>query len=182
MAYATSGQGLALRVAQAMNRLAVRRAARAAPAKGFVQQPEPRTIGMFARGRQLMSGHFLMAGRLIEAPATSLWTLAPHDTAFASEAHGFGWLDDLAAVGDGAARARAQDWTWDWIARYGQGRGPGWSPDLTGRRLIRWINHAIFLLNGRTPQQSQAFFAALSIQVEFAARRWPAARPGLPRF
>ena len=171
-----------MRVAQAMNRLAVRRAARAAPAKGFVQQPEPRTIGMFARGRQLMSGHFLMAGRLIEAPATSLWTLAAHDPAFASEAHGFGWLDDLAAVGDGAARARAQDWTWDWIARYGQGRGPGWSPDLTGRRLIRWINHAIFLLNGRTPQQSQAFFAALSIQVEFAARRWPAARPGLPRF
>ena len=182
MAYASSGQGLALRVAQAMNRLAVRRAARAAPAKGFVQQPEPRTIGMFARGRQLMSGHFLMAGRLIEAPATSLWTLAAHDPAFASEAHGFGWLDDLAAVGDGAARARAQDWTWDWIARFGTGRGPGWTPDVTGRRLIRWINHAIFLLNGRTPQQSQAFFAALSIQVEFAARRWPAARPGLPRF
>ncbi len=171
-----------MRVAQAMNRLAVRREARAAPAMGFVQQPEPRTIGMFARGRQLMSGHFLMAGRLIEAPATSLWTLAAHDPAFASEAHGFGWLDDLAAVGDGAARARAQDWTWDWIARYGRGRGPGWTPDVTGRRLIRWINHAIFLLNGRSPQQSQAFFAALSVQVEFAARRWPAARPGLPRF
>ena len=182
MGNASLGQGLSARVAQAMNRLAVRRAARAAPAKGFVQQPEPRTIGMFARGRQLLSGHFLMAGRLIEAPGASLWTLAPHDAAFASEAHGFGWLDDLAAVGDGAARARAQDWTWDWIARFGTGKGPGWTPDLTGRRLIRWINHAIFLLNGRTPPQSQAFFAALSVQVEFAARRWPAARPGLPRF
>ena len=72
MGSASSGQGLAWRVAQAMNRLAVRRAARAAPAKGFVQQPEPRTIGMFARGRQLLSGHFLMAGRLIEAPGASL--------------------------------------------------------------------------------------------------------------
>jgi len=182
MEQASSGHGLAMRVAQVLNRLAVRRAAQAAPAKGFVQQPEPRTIGMFARGRQLMSGHFLMAGRLIEAPGTTLWTLAPGDAAFAAEAHGFGWLDDLAAVGDMAARARAQDWTWDWIARFGRGRGPGWTPDVTGRRLIRWINHAIFLLNGRTPQQSQAFFAALSVQVEFAARRWPAARPGLPRF
>ncbi|MGQ0565295.1 MAG: heparinase II/III family protein [Gemmobacter sp.] len=182
MANASSGQGLAGRVVQAMNRLAVRRAARAAPAKGFVQQPEPRTIGLFARGRQVMSGHFLMAGRLIEAPGQSLWTMAPRDAAFAAEAHGFAWLDDLAAVGDHAARARAQDWTWDWIARYGRGQGAGWTPDVTGRRLIRWINHAIFLLNGRTPQQSQAFFAALSVQVEFAARRWPAARPGLPRF
>ena len=182
MAYASSGLGLSAHFAQAMNRLAVRRAARAAPAKGFVQQPEPRTIGFFARGRQLNSGHFLMAGRLIEAPGTPLWIHAPGDPAFAAEAHGFAWLDDLAAVGDGAARARAQDWTWDWIARYGTGKGPGWMPDITGRRLIRWINHAIFLLNGRTSQQSQAFFAALSVQVEFAARRWPAARPGLPRF
>ena len=182
MESASSGLGLSARFSRLMNRLAVRRAARAAPAKGFVLQPEPRTIGLYARGRQLISGHFLMAGRLMEEPGASLWSLAPQDAIFAAEAHGFAWLDDLAAVGDGAARARAQEWTWDWIARYGRGHGPGWSPDLTGRRLIRWINHAIFLLNGRTPEQSTAFFAALSVQVEFAARRWPAAKPGLPRF
>ena len=23
--------------------------------------------------------------------------------------------------------------------QYGRGTGPGWTPDLTGRRLIRWI-------------------------------------------
>ena len=33
---------------QAMNRLAAHRAARAAPAAGFVSQPEPRTIGLYA--------------------------------------------------------------------------------------------------------------------------------------
>ena len=48
-----------------------------------------------------------------------------------------------------AARERAQDWVFGWIGRYGRGSGPGWTPDLTGRRLIRWINHAILLLNGR---------------------------------
>lgn len=101
---------------------------------------------------------------------------------FETELHGFRWLDDLAAVSDLAARGKAQVWTWDWIRRCGRGRGPGWTPDLTGRRLIRWINHAIFLLNGRSPAQSEAFFHALSAQVLFLSRRWKVAAPGLPRF
>ncbi len=174
--------GLSARWAQWMNQRAARAAAQAEPARGFQMRPEPRTIGLFARGRQLVSGHFLMAGRLIQSPGTSLWDLAVQDAAFVAEAQGFAWLDDLAALGDGAARTRAQEWTWDWIARFGRGRGAGWTPERTGRRLIRWINHAVFLLNGRTPEQSTAFFAALAVQVDFLARRWPAAAPGLPRF
>jgi uncharacterized heparinase superfamily protein len=174
--------GLSARWAQWMNQRAARVAAQAEPARGFQMRPEPRTIGLYARGRQLVSGHFLMAGRLIEAPGASLWDLAVQDAAFVAEAQGFAWLDDLAALGDAAARARAQQWTWDWIARFGRGRGAGWTPERTGRRLIRWINHAVFLLNGRTREQSAAFFAALAAQVDFLARRWPAAAPGLPRF
>ncbi|HSF65461.1 MAG TPA: heparinase II/III-family protein, partial [Paracoccaceae bacterium] len=86
------------------------------------------------------------------------------------------------ALGDGPARARAQAWVFDWIARHGAGRGPGWTPDLTGRRVIRWIHHALMLLNGRSGPEGEAFFAALSGQVRYLARRWPAAAPGLPRF
>ncbi|QYK42248.1 MAG: heparinase II/III family protein [Paracoccaceae bacterium] len=164
------------------NRRAARAAARVTPATGFVSQPEPRSIGLHARGRHLISGHFLLAGRLIEAPAKSLWDAAPPDPAAQAEAHGFTWLDDLAAVGDALARARAQDWTWDWIDRFGRGQGPGWVPDLTGRRLIRLINHAIFLLAGRSPDQARTFFAALSAQVAFLDLRWDATAPGLPRF
>ena len=37
-------------------------------ATGFVSQPEPKTIGSHARGRQLLAGNFLFAGRLVEAP------------------------------------------------------------------------------------------------------------------
>lgn len=176
--------------AQALNRLAARRAGLVPPATGFVSQPEPRTIGLFARGKQLIAGNFLFDGRLIEAPGVGLWDLkvarsgleSGASAGFIAEAQGFGWLDDLAAVGDGAACRRAQDWTWDWIARYGKGQGPGWTPDLTGRRLIRWINHALLLLNGRDRAQSLAYFRSLSRQTVFLARRWTAAAPGLPRF
>jgi uncharacterized heparinase superfamily protein len=178
----TKGEGFAARRVRALNRLESWRAGMTPPAKGFVSQPEPRTIGLFARGRQLIAGNVLLAGFLVEAKDASLWDMPAPDVAFEAEAHGFAWLDDLAAVGSGAARTKAQGWTWGWIDRYGRGRGPGWTPDLTGRRLIRWINHALLLLTARSPEQSGAYFTALSRQTVFLSRRWKAAEPGLPRF
>ncbi|MDW4550211.1 heparinase II/III family protein [Defluviimonas sp. D31] len=166
----------------AANRLHARLAALARPAGGFVSQPEPKTIGSFARGRQLTGGNFLFAGFLIESKAASIWDLPVPDPRFEEEIHGCAWLDDLAAVADLPARDRAQKWVFDWIRRYGRGGGPGWTPDCTGRRLIRWINHAILLLNNQDRAASDAYFRCLGRQTIFISRRWRAARPGLPRF
>jgi uncharacterized heparinase superfamily protein len=164
------------------DRLAVLAARRTRTAGGFVSQPEPRSYGVLARGKQLMSGNILLAGHLAEAGETSLWDIPAPDAAFAGEAQGFGWLDDLAALGTRDARGRAQGWTWAWIDRFGTGRGPGWTPDLTGRRIIRWIHHATFLLNGRDQAQTQAFYRSLSRQAAYLARRWQSTADGLPRF
>jgi uncharacterized heparinase superfamily protein len=165
-----------------MNRWHARRAGRARTPTGFVSQPEPRTIGSYARGKQLVAGNLLLAGHLIETADQPIWDITPPSAAFCDSLHGCGWLDDLAALGDHAARSRAQAWTFDWIARYGGGKGPGWTPDLTGRRLIRWINHAIFLLMGQEAEESEAFYTSLGQQTLFLATRWQAATPGLPRF
>ncbi|MER5173128.1 MULTISPECIES: heparinase II/III family protein [Thioclava] len=170
------------RLGQTLNALAARRAARGAAATGFTSQPEPRTIGSLARGRQLIGGNFLLAGFLIEGRDRSPWDLAMPDPAFEEELHGFGWLDDLAAVGDRTARARAQDWVFGWIDRYGRGTGAGWQPDLTGRRVIRWINNALMILHAQDKPKADAFFAALGAQTTYLAKRWKAAPPGLPRF
>ena len=178
----TERAGLSARRTQALHRLHARWAGLARPATGFVSQPEPRSIGLYARGRQLVAGNFLFSGHLIEAPGLSIWDIASPDPAFEDEVQGFAWLDDLAAVGDGAARKKAQDWTWGWIARFGRGTGPGWTPDLTGRRIIRWINHALFLLNGHDRTATDAYYRALSRQTVFLSRRWQTAAPGLPRF
>lgn len=139
-------------------------------------------MGVYARGKQLLAGNILLAGHLAEAPDTLLWDVAAPDPAFQAEAHGFAWLDDLAAFGTAAARKRAQDWTWGWIARFGTGRGPGWTPDLTGRRMIRWVHHATLLLSGRDRADTLAFYKALAGQSTFLARRWHAAAPGLAQF
>ena len=153
-----------------------------ARAVGFVSSPEPRTIGSFARGRQLLAGNFLFAGHLLEQQDADIWDLPPPNADFEQELNGFAWLDDLAAVGDLAARTPAQKWLWSWIERYGRGRGPGWTPDLTGRRLIRWINHAIFLLRASDQSDSDAFYGSLYRQTKFLSRRWHGAAAGLPRF
>lgn len=165
-----------------MNRLQARLSTLSRPATEFVSRPEPRSIGSYARGRQLSAGNFMFAGYLVEAPETAIWDLPMPDTAFESELHGFTWLDDLASAGDARALGLARDWTHDWIARFGRGSGPGWVPDLAGRRLIRWVNHAVAILNGATEAQNRAFFRSLAQQVRFASRRWKAASPGLPRF
>jgi uncharacterized heparinase superfamily protein len=165
-----------------LNRVYARLSRRQAGAIGFVSQPEPRTIGSFARGRQLIAGNLLFAGYLVESKTTNLWEIAPPNPAFEAETNGFAWLDDLAAIGDAAARERAQNWLWGWIELYGGGQGVGWTADLTGRRVIRWINHALFLLRGQDKAASDAFYQCLSRQTWFLSKRWTSAAPGLARF
>ncbi|MEL6450450.1 MAG: heparinase II/III family protein [Pseudomonadota bacterium] len=178
----SSPQGFSARKARFLNRWHARRATRARAATAFVSAPEPRTIGSFAKGRQLVAGNYLFAGALVEAPGTDLWDIEAPDVAFLNALHGFAWLDDLAAVGDASTRGAGQRWLWQWIDRYGRGRGPGWTPDLTGRRLIRWINHALFLLRGQDGAAAEAFYRSLAQQTEFLSKRWHAAPPGVSRF
>ena len=170
------------RQTRTMNGFHARLASLSRPATAFTTTPEPRTIGTFARGRQIVGGNFLFAGFLVQAPNESIWDLPMPDAEFENELHGCNWLDDLAAVGDKFAIQRAQVWTHEWVQRFGRGNGPGWTPDLTGRRLIRWINHAILLLNGQESATSNAYFRSLATQVIFLSRRWRSASHGLPRF
>jgi len=173
---------MAQRWARRLNQKAARRAARGRKITVFTSQPEPQTIGSQARGLQLASGNFIFDGHHIHNPSVNIWDIAPPTLGFNDECHGFAWLDDLAAAGDTMARKCAQNWLSGWIERYGDGRGPGWTPDLTGRRLIRWINHAFFVLHSRDEATANQFYCSLAHQTVFLSRRWQATKPGLPRF
>ena len=151
-------QGWTARRTRWGNHLAAR-AARSAPAAGgFASMPEPRTVGYFARGKQLAAGNFLLAGHMVET--LQPWDIDPPSYGFARELHGFAWLDHMASTGDPDARLRAQGWVFDWIDRFGMADGPGWDVDTTGSRVIRWIQHAIFLTSGRSGEENRPFFAA----------------------
>ncbi|MEL6235846.1 MAG: heparinase II/III family protein [Pseudomonadota bacterium] len=151
----------------------------ATPPNAFLWQPEPRAVGSFARANQYAAGNLLFAGRLVQHRG-SLWDLRAPSKAYEAELHGFAWLDDLAADGSTRSREIAQAWLFDWIRRYGSGSGPGWQPNLAGRRLIRWISHTPFILKSVEPANSRIFFRALGRQARYLKRRWSAADPGLP--
>ena len=141
----------------------------------FVEPPEPLTIGTVSRGLELLAGRFLLAGHYVNAPQLSPWDLTTPPPAFEAALHGFEWLDDLAALGDDAARHTAQGWTFAWLARFGRGRGPGWQPELAARRATRWINHALLLLDGVDASARRRFMRALLQHAVFVARSWPLA-------
>ncbi len=168
------------RIAAVFDRLAAYRAARRAPmAQGFLFEPEGRPMGSFAAGQKLAAGSFHFLGRSLEAPDP--FAVRPPSPAFAQVLHGWGWLDDLAAYGAREAREAARMWLASWIARFGEGEGPGWRPDLAGRRLFRWIEHALFLMASASSQEARAYLRALGIHAAFLARRARKAPRGLAR-
>ena len=157
--------------------------ARFAPAaRAFISQPEPRSYGVAARGTQMAAGNFLIAGEIIEHGDGSVWDLPQEDPEFRTYLHGFAWLDDLAACTSQQAHAKGQKWLFEWIRKYGTGKGQAWRADITGRRVIRWINHALLILNQQPPEKSRVYFKSLGLQAHFLAKRWKTMRPGLPRF
>ena len=89
------------------DRWAMWRGLRLAGPQGFVAPPEPRTIGMYSRGKMLLAGQYFHGGGVTERPDLAIWDVNVDVAEFVSAAQGFGWLDDLAAVGDTRARTRA---------------------------------------------------------------------------
>ncbi len=147
----------------------------------FTLSPAPLMIGRLARGRQICAGKFLFAGNVVDAPDRMIWDIESPDAAFERELHRFVWLDDLAAVGGNEIWNRARLWISEWIRRFGKGAGPGWSPELTGQRLIRWINHSTFLLDAGDERWSEAFRRSLGHQIGLLSNRWQRIPQGFSR-
>lgn len=163
------------------NRMRARRAkAKNTPAQ-FDHFPEPRTIGAFEVGQQLIEGQFYFAGDLIEVSSKSIWSIASPTPDFTAEMHGFLWLDDLAAVGDAESRHLAQAWTMDWITRYNAGKGDGWTPAMTGSRILRICAHARFLFLGLEKPHALNVLRSLSRQLNYLDKTWRQEPAGQPR-
>ena len=165
-----------------MHRYHARRAGRADITTSFRVPPEPRTIGLPERGKQLLAGQFLFSGLRIDGVNRSIWTIAEENAAIFDEIQRFAWLDDLAALGDELAREKAQRWVFAWVERYGDGRSGGWRPSTVGRRLIRLIDHSAFLLGNQDKTTANRLLTSLGQQTLFVARRWKTTAHGLKRF
>lgn len=105
-------------------------------------------------GMALRAGHFLVHG--VKAPIGQIdFSPAARLTPpFQRVLHGFTWLRDLEAC---EARAQCVPVAERILARWldlngtqspGMGKGPGWSVELAGLRLLAWLVHAPLVLAG----------------------------------
>ncbi|WP_424928793.1 heparinase II/III family protein [Amaricoccus tamworthensis] len=143
--------------------------------------PEPLLFGESDAGMAMVEGRWNAFGHEIEIGSGTIWEPRLPDERLEPERQSCIWLDDLAALGNKAARSRAQAWVQDWIRRYGSGSGPGWTPDLAGRRAKRWTAHCILLTKNLDQADADRFWKALASQQKYLMRSWKRAKPGLPR-
>lgn len=161
------------------DRFLARVLARGPGTAALIAQPQPRGTGLFARGKQMLAGNFLLAGELITSPGKVPFQAQTPEAV--DLLHGFDWLDHLAAVGDRDARLLAQHGLSEWLRHYGAGKGPGWTSGLAGRRLLHWIAHSLFLFQGQDKVFQDRVLRAMAHHAAFLARRAKAAPAGLPR-
>lgn len=147
--------------------------------RGFLRRPEPKAIGHPGRGEQIVSGVLHLGGIAL----TDDFFSGDLPASVAAELHGFGWLDDLAAIGSPKARSVAQHHVMVWLRRHRepQGGAPEWAPAITGRRVLHWIFHAGMILPGLDRDQAEPYFRALDQHLNHLRATWYETPDGLPR-
>ncbi|WP_341211057.1 heparinase II/III family protein [uncultured Limimaricola sp.] len=162
-----------------IERLWWRMDARAPVPDALARPATPEGFGDPKRGRDLLAGRHLRAGQQVQSRGRPIWSLGPETDPESAAQHRFGWLDDLAAQGGPAARDLAWDWLKDWITRYGDGRGPGWTFEATAKRLTVWVSNGAWLTQSPSPRSDEAaFLRSLSLQSRWLARHWHKAQAG----
>jgi hypothetical protein len=120
--------------------------------------------GERAAGMALRSGHFLVHGLklpIMQVDFSGAARLAPP---IERVVHGFHWLADLEVAGQRDQKLRdqmlpvAERILNGWLlanpkAPSRPGKGPGWSVDNAGNRLLNWLVHAPLILAG--PDKAQ---------------------------
>ncbi len=164
-----------------MNRRAARRRPYGKMATRFMRHPPPRVIGSYARGQAMLDGRVVLDDFRVDVSPAAFWSAAAPSEVFFDAQHGFDWIDDLAAIGTKPARERAQGWMLAWMRTARGGRGPGWRPDLAGRRLLRLATYGRFLTRRLAPEDKALIFETMAGHITYLLYVWHTAPTPLAR-
>ena len=143
-----------------------------AQAEQFISTPGPLSIGNTLVADKICEGEFFIFGNTVQLEDKVIWDHSLKNIENCEDLHGFTWLDDLAARGDNAAIEIAQKWIFSWIEKYGSGSGAGWTPNLTGKRLIRLIHHEEIILHELPEKKISTYFRFIYKQANFLSKRF----------
>lgn len=105
------------------------------------------------------------------------------------ELHGFQWLRHLDAAAGAVNASNAQVLISDWInACPKPGRSSGsakmsrvvWDEEVTGRRLISWIQHSVSIVEQATPPFYRAWLRSIGLHIRYLRRNAGEAADGMP--
>ncbi len=119
---------------------------------------------------ELFQGRYRFVGREASAPNQPPWRLRPDDAEWLAELHGFAWLRHFEASGGETALAYARRLVRSWIDLCGDIDPLTWSPGVLGQRLLAWLVHGRFLLQGADEEFSAAYLGSLAVQWQHLQR------------
>lgn len=120
-----------------------------------------------ALGTAIRAGHFLVHGLKIPLGEVDMAPSARLAPPVQRLVHGFGWLRDLAAAAPRETAAPiAEKIAARWLAAQGEtgtgiGKGPAWSVERAGERLLAWLVQAPLVLSGEQPAMRTKMLRAI---------------------
>ena len=164
-----------------LDRFVARRTAAVEGDASFRFHIEPRSLGSIENGHRIVSGEIPLPGNPPRISIDRVWKTRIADIEQIAWLHGFTWLDDLAAVRNADSIVLARDWVFGWIDAFGSGQGPGWTPEVSARRLIRMVHNAYVVLALRQESESEGFSRSIAHHAEFLSRRCKSIPSGIAR-
>lgn len=135
--------------------------------------PEPNWVGVElvagnpTLGQELAAGKFTFVGQMLplEVPPRT-WLPAQGSALWVFTLHYHEWLADLRAAGQ---KAVAQRLVADWLVHFGGYHPVVWHPYPVSLRLVAWLTHGKWLLEGADEELKQAFYESLLRQAVYLA-------------
>lgn len=123
--------------------------------------------GSEAVGREIAAGKWTFAGRtqVLGVPVRD-WLPAGMPALWIFNLHYHEWLADLRAAGK---RDEAQALVAAWMVRFGHYHPVVWHPYPTSLRLVAWLTHGAWLLEGADAEMAAAFRALVRKQAGYLA-------------
>lgn len=117
-------------------------------------------------GEALGKYTFLFLDRPVSMGKAMQWAPQGVSALWIYNLHYFQWLADLRATGTDAARATARDMVRDWIEACGNFHPVYWHPYPLSLRLVSWLTHADWMLDGADGGWRKLFLASLAKQAD----------------
>ncbi len=134
-------------------------------ANQFVLIPQDLRTADPSLSAEMYDGYFGLAGDVAPIGSESPFRVLPPSPPWLRELHAFSWLRHLHAAQDDVARERARRLIRDWLALGTRAPAVSWETDIAARRLIAWLSHAGFVLQGADEDFYDAYMSGLTRQL-----------------